>query len=65
MFEYKVLTERDTRFSGNFNIEALEAALNSHAAEGWRLVECFASDIWKSNKAEIVMVLERARGESS
>ena len=35
MFEYKVLTERDARFSGKFDLEALDATLNSYAADGW------------------------------
>lgn len=39
MFEYKVLSERDKRFSGRFDVDALEATLNSYAAEGWRLAE--------------------------
>ena len=65
MFEYKVLTERDTRFSGNFDVETLETTLNSYAAEGWRLAESFvAASLWKSAKTEIVMVLERPRTES-
>ena len=34
--EYKVLTERDKRFSGSFDPESLEQALNGYAAEGWR-----------------------------
>jgi len=64
MFEYKVLTERDSRFSGKFDLDALEVTLNDYAAEGWRLVESFlAANLWKSSKAEIVMILERARNE--
>lgn len=60
MFQYKVLTERDSRFTGSFNLESLEAGLNSYAAEGWRLAEGFvAGNIAKSAKAEIVLVLER------
>jgi hypothetical protein len=65
LFEYKVLTERDTRFSGKFDLEVLEATLNSYAAEGWRLAESFvAANLAKSAKAEIVMILERSAGES-
>jgi hypothetical protein len=61
MIEYKVLTERDGRFSGSFDPEALEHALNSYAAEGWRVVQSFlAASLWKSSKAEIVVILERA-----
>lgn len=60
MHEYKVITERDSRFSGSFEPEAIEGALNSYAAEGWRLVEGFvAASLWKSAKAEVVLILER------
>jgi hypothetical protein len=62
MLEYKVLTQRDRLFSGNFDLDALETALNSCAAEGWRVVEGFhASSLWKSLKTEIVVILERSK----
>lgn len=61
MFEYKVLTERDSRLSGRFDLEVLEATLNSYAAEGWRVAEGFmAANLAKSVKAEIVVILERS-----
>ena len=60
MFEYKVLTERDSRFAGAFDEVGLEAALNSYAAEGWRVATGFlVSSLWKSTKSEILIVLER------
>jgi hypothetical protein len=60
MVEYKVLTERDSRFAGAFDEAALESALNSYAAEGWRVVSGFlVSSLWKSPKSEIMMILER------
>ena len=66
MFEYKVLTERDTRFSGKFDLGALETTLNSYATEGWRLAESFvAANLMKSAKAEMVIILERSRSESN
>ena len=59
--EYKVITERDSRFSGAFDAESLEATLNSYAAEGWRVVSGFtAASLWKSAKTEIMLVLERS-----
>lgn len=62
MYEYKVLTEQDSRFSGNFDLKAFENALNSDAAEGWRVAQGFvATSLWKSVKAEIVVILERTR----
>jgi hypothetical protein len=58
--QYKVLTQKDSRFIGSFNPESLEAALNSYAAEGWRVVGSFsASSVWKSMSAQIMVVLER------
>ena len=36
MLEYKLLTQRDSIFSGKFDLDALETALNSCAAESWR-----------------------------
>ena len=60
MFEYRVITERDKVFSGAFDPEALERVLNEHAHEGWRLAEGFmAASVWKSAKAEILLILER------
>jgi len=59
--EYKVLTERDSRFSGSFDHESLETTLNSYASEGWRVISGFtASSVWKSSKSEIMIVLERS-----
>lgn len=58
--EYKVLIERDSRFSGLFDPESLETTLNSYASEGWRVVSGFtAATVWKSLKCEITIVLER------
>ena len=60
MVEYKVITERDSRFSGAFDPEALEGVLNSYAREGWRVAQSFlAASMWKSSKAEIIVILER------
>jgi hypothetical protein len=60
MVEYKVHTQRDKTFTGAFDREELEAALNAHAADGWRLAEGFmVSSLWKSMKSEIVLILER------
>ena len=62
MKEYLVVTERDNRFSGNFDEDSLQHLLNSYAAEGWRVASGFtASSVWKSLKAEIMIILERER----
>lgn len=66
MYEYKVLTQRDGLFVGDFKAHDLENALNSHAAEGWRVVNgLLAMSPWKSLKAEIVIILERQDGTQS
>lgn len=60
MNEYKVLTEQDSRFSGKFDPEGLQATLNSHAAEGWRVVDSVtSSSTWKNTNASIMIILER------
>jgi Domain of unknown function (DUF4177) len=60
MYEYKVLTERDKRFTGGFDPDTLEATLNSYASEGWRLVDAVSSaNLMKSTKNEMIMILER------
>jgi hypothetical protein len=62
MYEYKILTDRDARFSGKFDLGALETTLNSYAQEGWRVTDGFtASSVWKNSKTEIVLILERER----
>lgn len=65
MLEYKILTERDRKLSGAFDVESLEAALNAYAAEGWRLADsAVVASIWKSAKTEIFLVLERPRAHA-
>ena len=60
MVEYKVVTERDSRFTGKFDPENLESILNSYAAEGWRVVGSFsAASVWKSFTSEIMIVMEK------
>lgn len=53
--QYKVLTEKGSRFTGRFNPQKLEAALNSNAADGWQVV----GSTWKSMSSEVVVILER------
>ena len=42
---YKVLTQRDSWFKGNFSPEMLEEAVNAYAAEGWRVVGVATTDV--------------------
>lgn len=60
MYEYKVITERDSRLAGTFDPQAIEDVLNHYAADGWRLAQSvLAASLWKSMKAEVVLILER------
>ncbi|MGH3448570.1 MAG: DUF4177 domain-containing protein [Nocardioidaceae bacterium] len=61
MREYKVITEKDSAFRGKFDPETLEATLNQHAADGWRVVNALhVSNVMKlTNSAEVIFVLER------
>lgn len=61
--EYKVMTQKDRFFSGKFNPEKLEAALNSYAQEGWRVVGMATGEIGSglTSREELIFVLERNR----
>ena len=58
--EYKVLTKEDRRWSGKFSPENLEHALNSYAAEGWRVVSSLmVTSPWTMSTSQVMIVLER------
>lgn len=68
--QYLVVTQRDEFFKSKFNPEALQELLNSHAAQGWRVVSMTATDVgsflgsfWGkgggSARQELVVLLER------
>ncbi len=56
--EYKVLTQKDKWFSGKFDPNLLEKALNEYAKHGWYVVSCATADV-SGNRQEIVIILER------
>jgi hypothetical protein len=60
-YQYKVLTQKDRFFGGKFAPEKLEAALNSYAEEGWRVVGAATAEIPGIGRArqEMVVLLER------
>jgi len=60
MKEYKVMTQKDRFFSGNFDPEKLEAAMNSYAAEGWEFKGMAAPPFGTTSK-EIIIIFERAK----
>lgn len=61
MYQYKVLTHKDRAFSGKFDPQKLESALNSYAAEGWRVAVGATADFAGGfgNRQEFVIILER------
>jgi Domain of unknown function (DUF4177) len=60
MKEYKVMTQNDRFFSGKFDPEKLEAAMNSYASEGWEF-KGVATPVFGTLSKEIVMIFERDR----
>ena len=63
MYEYKVLTFDRTRGLGasdRIKPDVLEAMLNDHADEGWRLVSCTCG-LGSKGASELVLILERTK----
>jgi len=58
---YKVLTQKDRFFAGKFDPEKLEAAMNSYAAEGWRVISVATAEIPSMGRSrdELITVMER------
>jgi hypothetical protein len=62
MKEYKVLTQKDKWFSGKFDPEKLEQALNAYAVQGWRVVACVTATfpgMMTAGREEMITVMER------
>lgn len=61
MKEYKVLTQKDKWFSGKFDPQRLEEALNAYAQQGWQVKSTFSADIpgVMGRREEAVIILER------
>ena len=58
--EYKVLTQQDRRWTGKFTPENLEHALNSYAAEGWRVVSSVPmTSTWTLGTSQVMVLLAR------
>jgi hypothetical protein len=56
------LTQKDRYFSGKFDPEKVEAALNAYAAEGWSVIAVTTGEIGRGmgNREELLVFLERA-----
>lgn len=61
--EYKVLTQKDKWFSGKFDPERLEQAINAYAAQGWQVVSMATANIpgLGGNREEMVIILSREK----
>ena len=61
MKQYMVLTQKDKWFSGKFDPQRLQDALNAYAQQGWRLVTCATADIpgFGAARQEFIAVMER------
>jgi len=61
IWEYKILTQKDKWFSGKFDPEKLEQALNAYAKQGWRMRGMATASVpgFGSNRDELIFVLER------
>jgi hypothetical protein len=63
-YAVKVLTTKDRFFSGKFDPEKLEAALNSYAAQGWSVAGCDSAEFpgFLSTRSELITVMHRTEG---
>ena len=62
MKEYKVLTQKDKWFSGKFDPQKLEEAINSYAKQGWVVKSAFSAEIpglFSASREEAIIILER------
>jgi hypothetical protein len=61
--EYKILTQKDKWFTGKFDPETLEGALNAYAAQGWRVTTIATAKMrsFSGAREEMVVVLERSK----
>jgi hypothetical protein len=63
MKQYKVMTQKDRFFSGKFDPEKLEAAINSYASEGWEFKGVATANIpsFTGAREEIITIFEREK----
>lgn len=64
LYEVKVLTTKDRAFSGKFDPEKLESALNSYASEGWSVAGCDSAEFpgFLGARSELITVMHRLGG---
>ena len=62
MKQYKILTQKDKWFSGKFDPQKLEDALNSYAQQGWVVKAAITAEIpgmFSASREEALVILER------
>jgi hypothetical protein len=59
--QYKVLTQKDKWFTGKFDPELLERAMNAYSEQGWIIKAVTTASIpgFGGNREELIVVLER------
>lgn len=60
--QYKVLTQKDKWFSGKFDPQKLEEALNAYAEQGWVVKAAATATIasgFGANREEMIIIMER------
>lgn len=57
MKQYKVLTQKGKWFSGKFDPQRLEEAINSYAKQGWSVKTAFSAVTL--SREDAVIILER------
>lgn len=63
MKQYKVMTQKDRFFSGKFDPEKLESAINSYAEQGWTVITTATASIpgFGGNREELIIIMEREK----
>lgn len=61
MKKYKILSQKDKWFSGKFDPQKLEDALNAYADQGWKLKAAATADIasFGGSRQEFIAIMER------
>ena len=61
MKEYKVVSQRDNWFTGNFEPANIENGLNELAADGWRVITFTSVEAtsWTGSREDALIILER------
>jgi hypothetical protein len=61
MKEYKILSQKDKFFSGKFDPQLLEQAINAYAEQGWEVVSMATASMpsFGGSRDEVIVLFER------